>query len=132
MIGQKLLIRLVGTLTCVAAVTTGWDAEAARCHRRRATCCPEACCPVTVCETSCCAPACATSCLPAYEQVCWTQRDPCTNCWVQTCGYRVIDDGWRVAPATACCTEVVVATTARPTTLAGSVKPATTAVAARR
>jgi len=136
MIGQKLLIRLVGTLTCVAAVTTGWDAEAARCHRRRACCstpcCYDTCCSTNVCAGSCCAPACTTSCAPVYEQVCWTHRDPCTNCCVRTCGYRVVDSTCCVATAPACCAEVVVASSEGAPTVAGTATPAATSVAVRR
>lgn len=133
--GQRILIRLVGTLTCVAAVAAGWDAEAARCHRRRA-CCYDTCCSTACCPTDCCTSnGCTTSCAPACERVCWTYRDPCTNCCVRTCGYRVIDAGCCVAAAPACCGEVVVATTARPATadaVAGGSRSAVKAVAARR
>lgn len=51
----KLLIRLTGVLTCMAAITAGWDAEAGW---RRRCCTPSCCTPV---YTSCCDP-CATSC----------------------------------------------------------------------
>lgn len=132
MIGQKLMIRLVGTLTCVAAVAAGWDAEAARCHRRRA-CCYDTCCYDTCCSTSCCPSACTTACAPSCERVCWTSIDPCTNCRVRTCGYRVIDSTCCVASAATCCAEVVVASAA-PTAapVADASRPAAKAVSARR
>ena len=131
--GHRLMIRLVGAFTCVAAVAAGWDAEAARCHRRRA-CCYETCCPSTVsCATTNCCPTACTSCAPAYEQVCWSHRDPCTNCCVRTCGYRVIESGCCVASAPACCEEVVIASSGPSApTIAGSARPAVTTVSARR
>ena len=78
---NKILIRLVGTLTCVAAVATGWDAEAARWHHRRSCCCyTEPCCVSTcrpVCDPCCapaCAPVCSTNCCPTYTV---RSCDPC-------------------------------------------------------
>ncbi|MFM8291939.1 MAG: hypothetical protein ACKOC4_09605 [Planctomycetia bacterium] len=137
--GQRILIRLVGTLTCVAAVAAGWDAEAARCHRRRAccydTCCYDTCSQPACSTTSCCPSACTTSCAPSCERVCWTYRDPCTNCCVRTCGYRVIDSTCCVAAAPACCGEVVVATTGpsiAADAVAGTSQPAVKSVATRR
>ncbi len=132
MISQRLMIRLVGTLTCVAAVAAGWDAEAARCHRRRA-CCYNTCCYDACCTTNACGSACTTSCAPAYERVCWNYRDPCTNCCVRTCGYSVVDSSCCVASAPACCTGVIVASTEQPTaTVVGTSRPSATAVSARR
>ena len=55
---NKIVIRLIGTLTCVAAVATGWDAEAGRWHHHHRRCCYTA---------PCCAPACDSSCAPAYS-----------------------------------------------------------------
>lgn len=115
MIGQKLMIRLVGTLTCVAAAAAGWDAEAARGHHRRAccyetTCCDPCCAPV--CTTSC-APVCATACAPAYERVCVTYRDPCTNCCTRTCSYQVVSESIVVA-APVCCDGGIVASANQP------------------
>lgn len=77
---NKILIRFVGTLTCLAAVATAWDAEAARCHRRRACCYTEPCCVSTcrpVCDPCCapaCAPVCSTNCCPTYTV---RSCDPC-------------------------------------------------------
>ena len=139
MTGQKLMIRLVGTLTCVAAVAAGWDAEAARWHLRRACCyetaCCEPCCPpvcAPVCTTSC-APACPTACAPSYEQVCVTYRDPCTNCCTRTCSYRVVNE-CVIAATPACCEGVVVASVAQPTEtlVAEAPRPAVKTVAAKR
>ena len=135
MIGQKLMIRLVGTLTCVAAVAAGWDAEAARWHHRRACCYETACCDP--CSTPVCAPACApvctTSCAPACERVCVTYRDPCTNCCTRTCSYQVVDRCC-VAAAPACCEGVIVAANDRPaeTQVAATTRSAVKAVAAKR
>lgn len=55
----KFFARAIGAVACVAAFASSWDAEAARCHRRR---CCEPCCYVepACCETTCCAPACST------------------------------------------------------------------------
>lgn len=132
MIGQKLMIRLVGTLTCVAAVAAGWDAEAARCHRRRA-CCYDTCCYDACATPTCCTPACTTSCAPASERVCWTYRDPCTNCCTRTCGYRVIDSTCCVAVAPSCCEEVVIGSTAPAAlTVASSSQTVVKSVADRR
>ena len=66
---NKILIRLIGTLTCFAAVATGWDAEAARCHRHHRRCCYTAPCCAPVCDP-CCAPVCATVCAPACDSCC--------------------------------------------------------------
>lgn len=77
---NKILIRFVGTLTCLAAVAAGWDAEAARCHRRRSCCYTEPCCVSTcrpVCDPCCapaCAPVCSTNCCPTYTV---RSCDPC-------------------------------------------------------
>lgn len=79
---NKFLIRLVGTLTCVAAVATAWDAEAGhRRHHRRSCCCyTEPCCVSTcrpVCDPCCepvCAPVCSTNCCPTYTV---RSCDPC-------------------------------------------------------
>lgn len=132
--GHRLMIRLVGAFTCVAAVAAGWDAEAARCHRRRA-CCYDSCCYTapTCCTTDCCATGCESSCGPACERVCWTHRDPCTNCCVRTCGYRVIESACCVAAAPACCEGVIVASSGPSTpTIAGSAGPAVKTVSTRR
>ena len=60
---SKYLIRIVGVLTCVAVVASGWEAEAGwrrHRHHRAASCCepaayePACCEPVR--ETVCCAP----------------------------------------------------------------------------
>lgn len=60
----KIFVRAIGAVACVAAFATSWDAEAARCHRRRCCdpCCyvEPVCCQPTCCETTCCAPACST------------------------------------------------------------------------
>ena len=78
MIGKKTLLRcFVGTLTCVAVVASGWDAEAGHRRRcRRACCCPTTCC-TPVCDPCCepvCAPVCSTSCCPTYTV---RSCDPC-------------------------------------------------------
>jgi len=65
---NKIVIRLIGTLTCVAAVATGWDAEAGRWHHHHRRCCYTAPCCAPVCAPvcdPCCAPACDSSCAPA-------------------------------------------------------------------
>jgi hypothetical protein len=77
MFSKNFLVRAVGALACVAAVATGWDAEAGwrRHHRRRACCEPVECCvPVCppVCERICepvCMPACEQACEPVCEPV---------------------------------------------------------------
>jgi hypothetical protein len=78
---KKILIRLVGTLACVAAVATAWDAEAGhRRHHRRSCCYAEPCCVSTcrpVCDPCCapaCAPVCSTNCCPTYVV---RSYDPC-------------------------------------------------------
>ena len=126
MTGQKIMIRLVGTLTCVAAVAAGWDAEAARWHRR-------ACCHETVCCDPCATPVCTTACAPACERVCVTYRDPCTNCCTRTCSYRVVNECC-VAVAPSCCEAVIVASTVRPAepSVAAAAPRAVTTVAAKR
>lgn len=126
MIVQKLFVLLVGTLTCIAAVAAGWDAEAARWHRR-------ACCYETVCCDPCATPVCTTACAPACERVCVTYRDPCTNCCTSTCSYRVVNEYW-VAATPSCCEPVIVASTVKPaeTALAPASKPAGTTVVAKR
>lgn len=129
MIGQKLLIRLVGTLTCVAAVAAGWDAEAARCHHRRASCCYE-----TPCCDPCSTPVYTASCAPTCERVCVSYRDPCTNCCTRTCSYRVVEE-CAIAVTPACCSGVVIASVERPTTatvVAETPRPAVQSVVARR
>lgn len=135
MIGQKLMIRLVGTLTCVAAVAAGWDAEAARWHHRRA-CCETTCCDpcvVPVCTTVC-LPACPAPCAPTCERVCVTYRDPCTNCCTRTCSYRVVESPIVVAAPVACCDGVILSqtrSTAGPT-VAAMPRPEIKSVAASR
>jgi hypothetical protein len=72
---NKILIRLIGTLTCFAAVATAWDAEAARCHRHHRRCCYTAPCCAPVCAPvcdPCCAPVCATVCAPVCDPCCST------------------------------------------------------------
>ena len=135
MIGHKLFVRLVGAVTCVAAVAAGWDAEAARWHHRRACCYETACCDpcyTPVCTTSCAA-ACPTVCAPACERVCVTYRDPCTNCCTRTCSYQVVNE-CVISVAPACCEGVVVASANRPTetAVAGTARPAVKTVAAKR
>jgi hypothetical protein len=89
----KILIRLVGVLTCVAMVVSGWDAEAGWRHRRRAACC---CAPV--CETVCapvCAPACEPVCAPCCETV-------ATCCPRPAYSYAVVEREI-VVPTIGCC-----------------------------
>ena len=95
MIGQKLLIRVVGTLTCVAACAAGWDAEAARWHHRRA------CCSY---ETACCDPCCTRTC--SYRVV-----ESCPVVLAPTCC-----DGVSIAAAERPATATVVAAPTRPAT----------------
>jgi hypothetical protein len=111
MIGKTFMIRFVGTLTCVAAVAAGWDAEAAcRRHHRRAACCyevsccePAPCC-APVCETACPTSCCTTACAPAYERVLVTHRDPCTNCCHSHWEYRAVEvEMATVISAPRCC-----------------------------
>jgi len=113
MIGKN-FIRLVGVLTCVAVVATGWDAEAGhRRHHRRSSCC----CYTPVYETVCepvCAPACESACQPA----CVTAYNPCcevvTACCRPTWSYTVVSREV-VIPAPSCC-DGRIAAAERPTT----------------
>ncbi len=79
MIGKKTLLRcFVGTLTCVAVVVSGWDAEAG--HRRR---CRRACCCPTTCCVPACDPCCVTTCAPVCDPCCTTT---CSNgCCTTSC-----------------------------------------------
>lgn len=93
---NKILIRLIGALACLAVVGTAWDAEAGhRRHHRRACCYTEPCC-VSSCApvcNPCCAPvavpACSTSCCQTVAYRSW---DPCCETRVvaacNTCGLR--------------------------------------------
>ena len=84
MIGKKTLLRcFVGTLTCVAVVVSGWDAEAG--HRRR---CRRACCPTTCCMPVC-DPCCVTTCAPVCDPCCTTtcSNGACTTTYVNGCCY---------------------------------------------
>ena len=78
MIG-KYLIRVVGVLTCVAVVASGWEAEAGwrrHRHHRAASCCEPVCCEPVVYETVVSEPVCCepvrevTCCEPVRETVC--------------------------------------------------------------
>jgi hypothetical protein len=104
MMTSKILRRLVGTLTCVAAVVAGWDAEAGHRHRRRACCEPVCCEPV--CVTSCAAP-CETVCETACAPRCVRYYDSCSCCWRTTWSYSVVS-----RPAACCETMVIAATSA--------------------
>lgn len=125
--------RMVGALTCMAAVAVGFDAEAARWHRhcRTTTCCEPVCCEPVCCEpvireTVCCEPVCQPACVTSV-----TSRP---NCCVADSGYRVIRETV-VVPARPCCDAWSV-TSVRPsetTETIATVKPAapgTKAVAA--
>ena len=82
----KILVRLVGALTCMAAVVTGFDAEAGWRHRR---CCASSCC-YTPCYSSCYTP-CSTSCYDTCSScsTCYTWRDSCGYCRT-SCGYTTV------------------------------------------
>ena len=109
---RKICIRLIGTLTCIAMVAAGWDAEAGwrRHHRHASNCCEPVCDP-------CCAPAwvpvCETACNPCCEPVCVTRYvEPATCCrsgWVST----VIEETV-IVPSRSCCDGRVVATEGTP------------------
>lgn len=95
---NKILIRLIGTLTCVAAVATAWDAEAARCHRHHRRCCYTAPCCAPVCDP-CCAPVCATVCAPACDSCC---APACSTCRVNgSCCYTTVVRREVIVPS--CC-----------------------------
>ena len=92
-------IRTVGMLTCMVAVVSGWDAEAARCHRRASCCCEPVCCEPVRYERACCEtvryePACC-------ERVCVStvRVSPC--CVVES-DARVIRETV-IVPARPCC-----------------------------
>ena len=88
----KIFIRLVGTLTCIAAIATAWDAEAGWRRRHCHDCCYTPCC-VSSCYTPCCENRCTVSC------------DTC--CYRPACGYTVVQEV--VLPA-ACCNGGIVST----------------------
>ncbi|MFM7107337.1 MAG: hypothetical protein ACKOZU_01810 [Planctomycetaceae bacterium] len=69
---RKILVRLVGVIACMAAVVTGFDAEAGWRHRR---CCYDSCC-----YSSCCTPRCDTGCCNTGCSTCYTWRDACGHC----------------------------------------------------
>jgi len=95
---NKILIRLIGTLTCVAAMATGWDAEAGRWHHHHRRCCYTAPCCAPVCDP-CCAPACATVCAPACDSCC---APACSTCGLNGyCGCATIVRREVILPA--CC-----------------------------
>lgn len=96
MMTGKILVRLVGALTCVAAVVAGWDAEAGHRHRRHACCEPVCCEPVC---TAPCEPVCETAYAPRYVRY----YDSCSCCWRTGWTYTVVS-----RPA-ACCEGVVIA-----------------------
>lgn len=106
MMTSKILVRVIGGLTCVAAVVAGWDAEAGYRHRRRACC-----------EPVCCEPACVTSCAAPCETVCETAcaprlvryYDSCSCCWRTTWSYSMVS-----RPAACCETVVIAAASAAP------------------
>ena len=122
----KVIMRLVGAMTCVAAFATTWDAEAG-CHRRRCCapeCCPApACCPAPVYTTSCCAPACAPACetVATYDccgRLVWRQASCCETIVASSivvsppcCGIASTSAASSAAVATARTGEVVKATT---------------------
>ena len=126
---RKILVRLVGTLTCMAAVAHGLDAEARGWRSCRRACCYDTC--ATACYTPCapvcapaCAPACETSCVSYSEPRCVAYRDACGICRYHT----VSVQRWACSTPTviesaACC---VASTVEAATTIAAS--PATPAV----
>ena len=105
MMTSKILVRLVGAVTCMAAIVAGWDAEAGYRHRRHACCEPVCCEPV--CVTSCGSP-CETACETACAPRCIRYYDSCSCCWRTTWSYTVVS-----RPA-ACCGAVVVAESPAP------------------
>ena len=127
---RKILVRLVGTLTCMVAVAQGLDAEA-----RGWRCCRRACCSTpcaTTCYTPCvsvCAPSfapvCGTSCVSSCEPRCVTYRDACGNCYAGTEYVRTWSCAAPVIESAACC---VVSTAETAATIASA--PATPAVEA--
>jgi len=93
MVGKN-LIRLIGTLTCLAVVAVAWDAEAGCCRRHHRHCCVPVC--NTCCEVAyepCCAPACET--VVRYSDCCGS--------------YAVVE---RIVPTTTCCNGGIASTTA--------------------
>lgn len=119
----KIFIRLVGTLTCIAAIATAWDAEAGWRHRHCRSCCYTPCCVTTCnpcCETSCCTASC-DPCARTYASCCY--RPSC-------CGYTVVQEV--VVPAT-CCNGGIASTSKGSTTgqpVLATEKAATTSVIA--
>lgn len=113
----KFLIRLIGVVTCMAVIVSGWDAEAGwRRHHRRAccepvccepVCCEPVCCERVVYETSCCEPVRQTACCePVRETVCCgTVRETV------------------IVPASTCCGGQVVVTATESIEVASVVKP---------
>jgi hypothetical protein len=89
----KIFARLVGTLACVAAFATAWDAEAGWRHRHCGHCCYTPCC-VSTCYTPCCENRCTVSC----DSCCY--RPAC-------CGYAVVEE---VVLPTSCCNGGIVST----------------------
>ena len=112
----KILVRLVGALTCMAAVVTGFDAEAGWRNRR---CCYDSCC-YSSCYTPCYS-SCASSC--GCASTCYTYRDACGYCRT-SCGWTVV--GTPVIAAGDCC---VASTTGTPAAATQAAAPAPAAPA---
>jgi hypothetical protein len=122
MIGKKTLLRcFVGTLTCVAVVASGWDAEAGHRRRcRRACCCPTTCC-VPVCD-----PCCTTTCAPVCDPCCTTScsNGACTTTCVNGCCYNSCCSTTVSAPVICCVADA--ATSPSTAAVAATSKPAAT------
>ena len=102
----KILIRLIGTLTCLAVVAVAWDAEGGWGRRHHRHCCV----PV---YNPCCEVVSEPCCAPAYETV--VRSSDC-------CGsYAVVE---RIVPTVSCCNGGIASTAApasSPTIAAASV-----------
>jgi len=117
---RKILVRLVGALTCMAAVVTGLDAEAGWRHRR--------CCAPSCCYTSCAAPSCNT----CYDSCGCTTA--CTT-WRDACGYCHTSCGWTVVSTpvvtSSCCVAATTPAPAAPAAQTATPTPAKPVSAAR-
>jgi len=85
---SKYLIRIVGVLTCVAVVASGWEAEAGwrrHRHHRAASCCEPAayepaCCEPVAYEPACCEPVRETVCCAPQREIVIVPMTPVATC----------------------------------------------------
>ena len=97
---RKVLLRLVGVATCVAAFAMSNEAEAGRRHRRQ--CCEPVCFEPVCCAPVCCEPVCQSSCCAsACETVAW--YDSCGRLVCRRACCETIVSSTIVVPATTCC-----------------------------